>query len=253
MSLINTNREPYIKLDVPPMGQGLPQEEVQIEGFSYRHLSRGIYVPYDATPEDMGAAFGFWLQEGYEQAATWSYPITRRALSVCGYLGGRALDLGMGSGLSAEALVDHGVPASMITGYDVSPQMLEVARRKPKLQGASIVEGDMTVTLESEVPRGDVELAISIFALSNLPLESWDIALRAVGRHLSPHGVLAVAEGTNSRSGKLAKHMAENYGAYDYVHQHTQNDGRTVDVHLLFASRQQLALGHNSTPTGLRQ
>ena len=64
---------------------------------------------------------------------------------VGGFDSGPILDLGCGSGLVAQMLLDR-LPAASIFGVDASPAMLDLARRRlaPYGDRALLMEGDLT-------------------------------------------------------------------------------------------------------------
>ena len=73
----------------------------------------------------------------------WTAEMRDRALEL-GRLDDRSLetlDVGAGTGFSSEGIVRHVDPASL-TLLDQSPHQLSRAKRKPALQGATIVQGD---------------------------------------------------------------------------------------------------------------
>ncbi|HEY8192609.1 MAG TPA: class I SAM-dependent methyltransferase [Gaiellaceae bacterium] len=70
----------------------------------------------------------------------------------------RAVDVGTGTGAGAEAIVER-FPEAEVFGVDVSPAMLDVARRN--IQGVTFVEGDA-----ARLPFGDGEF--DLVAHSNM-------------------------------------------------------------------------------------
>ena len=103
------------------------------------------------------------------------------------------LDLATGTGDMAIALA-QGVPEARVTGADLSPQMLEVARVKVAEKGLTeridlcIAEAEQL----SEWPKGKFDAATVAFGVRNFH----DIAagLREIARVLSPGGKLYVLE-----------------------------------------------------------
>lgn len=233
------SRQPYIRMDIPPIGKGEAPATTSHSDITYRHLSRGIYVPVDATPDEIGKAFDEWHRTGYDSTAIWSRPTTEMVLRVCGVPTGNVYDLGAGSGISAEAMVDAGVAPEQITGIDISRGMLEAAAANPKLAKATLVHGDITERLDEMDKNTDPELAISIFALSNLPPEQWDRTLTLTGEHLAPNGILAVAEGTNDLSQGLIARMVER-GAFNHQFTFGMPDKRQVPLQVAFIDRNHL-------------
>ena len=99
--------------------------------------------------------------------------------------GARVLDVGSGTGLpTARQLVDAGCH---VTGLDISPRMLEIARKN--VPEAEFVLGDV-MELSSE-PR--YEAVTAFFVLLNLPREKVRTALGLIGDALVPGGWFAAA------------------------------------------------------------
>ena len=94
----------------------------------------------------------------------------------------RMLDLGCGTGNSSEPFVEMGLH---VTGVDLSPKMLEVARSK--LSQATFVQADFTAFELGET----FDLAVSIFDSLNNLLDPQDFRRCAeqVLRHLEPNGL----------------------------------------------------------------
>lgn len=106
---------------------------------------------------------------------------------------GRALDLGCGTGLAGAALSDW---CTTLIGVDLSPAMIEVARRKAIYSALSI--GDMVDFLAHEA-AASADLVIAADAVVYVR----DIAalLRAVGAVLVPGGLFAFSVETHGGSG----------------------------------------------------
>jgi ubiquinone/menaquinone biosynthesis C-methylase UbiE len=99
--------------------------------------------------------------------------------------GARVLDVGSGTGLpTARQLVDAGCH---VTGLDISPRMLEIARGN--VPEAEFVLGDV-MELSSE-PR--YEAVTAFFTLLNLPREKVLTALDLIHEALVPGGWFALA------------------------------------------------------------
>jgi tRNA (cmo5U34)-methyltransferase len=93
----------------------------------------------------------------------------------------RILDLGAGTGVTAQLVASHH-PDAEIVGIDESPAMLEQARR-------SLPSADFRVTrLEDELPAGPFDIVVSALAVHHLdgPRKA-DLFVR-VARLLSPRG-----------------------------------------------------------------
>ena len=94
----------------------------------------------------------------------------------------RVLDLGCGTGNSSEPFVEAGLE---VTGLDLSPQMLSVARAK--LPGARFVQADFTTFALNET----FNLVVSVFDSLNNLLNPDDFRRCAerVREHLEPNGL----------------------------------------------------------------
>jgi ubiquinone/menaquinone biosynthesis C-methylase UbiE len=100
--------------------------------------------------------------------------------------GARVLDVGTGTGLpTARQLVGGGC---LVTGLDISPRMLEIARKN--VPDAEFVLGDV-VDLPEAGQR--YEAVTAFFALLHLPRERIGTALRLIRAALVPGGWLALA------------------------------------------------------------
>jgi SAM-dependent methyltransferase len=100
-----------------------------------------------------------------------------------GAIGGRALDVGCGTGRSLEALLTAGFDAS---GCDASARMMEIARDRV---GDDV---DLDVATLPEVPAGPpLQLVTAVNDIINYVAPSdLDAAIGAMGSRLAPGGVL---------------------------------------------------------------
>jgi SAM-dependent methyltransferase len=100
--------------------------------------------------------------------------------------GARVLDVGCGTGVpTARQLVAAGL---RVTGIDISPVMLELAR-------ANVPEADFRLVDVAEIDSGlgDFDGAVAFFSLLMLPRAQIPGALRRLHRLLRPGGHLALA------------------------------------------------------------
>jgi SAM-dependent methyltransferase len=101
--------------------------------------------------------------------------------------GGRALELGIGTGRVAVPLAARGVP---VAGIDLSPYMLARLRAKAGAAGIEAVEGDFATTRLA----GTFTLAYLVFnTITNLTTQDEQVAcFENVARHLAPGGVFVM-------------------------------------------------------------
>ncbi|HQX83280.1 MAG TPA: ubiquinone/menaquinone biosynthesis methyltransferase [Vicinamibacterales bacterium] len=97
--------------------------------------------------------------------------------------GSRALDLACGTGDLAQRLAARG---AAVTGLDVTPAMLVLARAKPANAGIRWVAGDMTAL---PLPDSSVDVITTGYGLRNVP--DLKLALSEVYRVLDDNGRLA--------------------------------------------------------------
>jgi len=121
----------------------------------------------------------------------------------------RALDLGCGTGLVAEALREN---CGTITGVDLSPAMAAAARRKGVYQ--EVVVGDLTDFVVAQ-PEGSCDLVIAGDAFVYLA----DLApvCAAVGRALAPDGLFAFTVETHAGPGVVLGEKLRYAHAADHV------------------------------------
>ncbi|GAA3165827.1 class I SAM-dependent methyltransferase [Planomonospora alba] len=121
-------------------------------------------------------------KEGQEQAVTWLLQRLRP--------GARVLDAGCGTGLpSARRLADAGMA---VTGVDISPVMLDLARRN--VPEARFLEMDLLdLGEETGGLGGPFDAAVAFFCLLMLPRRDIGPALRRLHGLLVPGGLLTLS------------------------------------------------------------
>lgn len=108
--------------------------------------------------------------------------------------GERVLDIGCGTGSLACRCAEKG---AQVTGIDISPQMLDVAREKVEAAGlADQVElREMSaVDLDEAFPEGSFDVVVSSLAFSELSEDEQRFVLRECHRLLRDGGRLVVAD-----------------------------------------------------------
>ncbi len=141
---------------------------------------------------------------------------------------GAVLDLGIGSGLVAEAVLET-LPDARLVGVDFSPPMLELARRRLERFGARVhlCNGDLSRPEEIDLPVRRYSAAFSIQTLHHLDDREKAAALAWIGGLVEPGGLVVVIDRVKveeahfedwnvvwrridpSTSGTYAEHVAE--------------------------------------------
>jgi tRNA (cmo5U34)-methyltransferase len=102
----------------------------------------------------------------------------------------RALDLGVGTGVSARRVLDlH--PAARVTGVDSSAEMLEQARAELP---AERIDALVVARLEDELPGGPFDLVVSVLAVHHLDAAEKADLFRRMAAALSPGGRLVLGD-----------------------------------------------------------
>lgn len=120
--------------------------------------------------------------DGYAHEA-WVAAVERRALAL-GLRGRRALDIACGTGKSTAPLVDRGYE---VLSCDVSPGMIEEARRKCPARADSFVVADM----RHLPPLGEFDLVLCVDDAINYLLSEAELAsvFAGVAACLAPNGI----------------------------------------------------------------
>ena len=131
---------------------------------------------------------------------------------------GTILDLGCGSGLVAQMLLER-LPAASIFGIDASPAMLDLARKRlaPYDDRTSLVDGDLT-NLERVPAPTSCSAAIAIQSLHHLEAPAYEAVLRWTYKHLRLEGWLFIIDRLGIPSAALYEpfvHVREHHGLVD--------------------------------------
>jgi SAM-dependent methyltransferase len=107
---------------------------------------------------------------------------------------GWILDLGCGSGLVAQMVLDRSA-AARIFGVDSSAAMLELARERlaPYGERAELAEGDLTAIDRVAAPSGGAA-AIAVQSLHHLTEPEYQSAVRWTYAHLAPNGWFVIID-----------------------------------------------------------
>jgi SAM-dependent methyltransferase len=108
---------------------------------------------------------------------------------------GAVLDLGVGSGLVAEAVLDR-LRDVRLVGIDFSEAMLELARRRLARFGsrATLLRGDLSDVDALELPRVSYRAAFSVQTLHHLSGRDWAGAVKWTANLVEPGGLLVIVD-----------------------------------------------------------
>lgn len=108
---------------------------------------------------------------------------------------GAVLDLGVGSGLVADAVLDR-LPDAQLVGVDFSEAMLELARRRLDRFGsrATVLRGDLSQLDELELPRVPYRAALSVQTMHHLSARDWAEAAKWTANIVEPGGLIVIVD-----------------------------------------------------------
>jgi SAM-dependent methyltransferase len=142
---------------------------------------------------------------------------------------GEALDLGCGSGRRATAELAHA--GFRVTGLDVSPRSIDIARRE--LPGVRFVVGDMAAaTFRAE----SFDLVTAFYSIIHLPAEEHAALLRRVAAWLRPGGGFIASLSSDHRTNRRLITDAGLQILVDTV-ETTMEDGQPVASHWVIACK----------------
>jgi ubiquinone/menaquinone biosynthesis C-methylase UbiE len=148
------------------------------------------------------------LWQGKEEAAAWDAAggahLATRAdqqdlllalLSDSAIGDGAVLDLGIGSGLVAEAVLER-LPRAELVGVDFSMPMLDLARKRLARFGSRVhlCAGDLSVPEEIELPFGRYKAVFSVQTLHHLDDQQKMAAFSWIARLVEPGGIVVVVD-----------------------------------------------------------
>jgi len=135
--------------------------------------------------------------------------------------GRRILDAGCGSGLLAAALIEKG---AVVTGFDASPAMVELARQRLG-DGADLRVADLSRPL----PFADGAFDDVVVSLVLHYLRDWSAPLAELRRVLTPGGRLILS--VNHPATYKVFYPDEDYFAVkEYSEEYTLVDGRSMEL-----------------------
>ncbi|GEN46174.1 class I SAM-dependent methyltransferase [Alkalibacillus haloalkaliphilus] len=101
----------------------------------------------------------------------------------------KVLDIGLGTGVLASELYDHG---HQINGIDFSSKMIEIA--KGKMPDANLVEWDITNGLPSEVIGNKYDFIISSYTLHHLADQDKVLFIKQLASILNKNGKVLIGD-----------------------------------------------------------
>jgi tRNA (cmo5U34)-methyltransferase len=138
-----------------------------------------------------------WDTRGSEQLATRAeqQDILLTLLAATPIGDGAVLDLGIGSGLVAEAVLDR-LPDAHLVGFDFSEPMLTLARRRLARFGsrATVLLGDLSELDELELPRVPYRAAFSVQTMHHLSARDWANAVKETAQLIEPGGLIVIVD-----------------------------------------------------------
>jgi len=171
------------------------------------HLRQAIQEEYTAVARDPERGYHFhtgrplasmlgyhddWL-DGLPEGSIASFAGTGNPLRV-GHLrsGERVVDIGSGAGIDSLIAAKMVGPSGQVIGVDMTPAMLETARKSASLAGAGHVEFREGLAESLPVPDGWADVVISNGVLNLLPDKL--AALQEMARVLKPSGRLQIGD-----------------------------------------------------------
>jgi arsenite methyltransferase len=171
------------------------------------HLRQAIQEEYTAVARDPGRGYHFhtgrplasllgydddWL-EGLPEGSIASFAGTGNPIRL-GHLkpGERVVDVGSGAGIDSLIAAQMVGPSGKVIGVDMTPAMLEMARKSASLAGAGHVEFREGLAESLPIADGWADVVISNGVLNLLPDKL--AALREMARVLKPTGRLQIGD-----------------------------------------------------------
>jgi arsenite methyltransferase len=185
------------------MSDGLTTEP----GLDLGQLRQAIQEEYTAVARDPGRGYHFhtgrplagmlgyddeWL-EGLPEGSIASFAGTGNPFRI-GHLrpGERVVDVGSGAGIDSLIAAQMVGPSGQVIGVDMTPAMLETARKSASEAGAGHVEFRAGLAESLPVPDGWADVVISNGVLNLLPDKL--AALQEMARVLKPTGRLQIGD-----------------------------------------------------------
>jgi ubiquinone/menaquinone biosynthesis C-methylase UbiE len=131
------------------------------------------------------------ISEKYDELTTYkphnAYYDRPNTLSlITDFQGKRILDAACGSGKYAEIL---GAKGAIVTGFDISPNMIELAKQK-NIEGANFFVHDLAHPLKM-LPNGYFDTVLCALAMHYIV--DWTLTMQEFHRVLKPNGTLVIS------------------------------------------------------------
>lgn len=154
------------------------------------------YFPFDYTNDEERRLMDGMAQDYDNMVAdAFNIPMAKTLLDKMPIgeipLESRILDLGCGTGIISDLLAAQGY--KHFTLVDFSRRMLDAAKMKPRLYGASFILADVT----KELPDGKYDLVVSVMLFNTFDVETTELILEKLKFHLKPKSILALVEDTD--------------------------------------------------------
>ena len=148
--------------------------------------------------------------------------------------GERVLEVGCGTGRSLVHFSNQASESGGVTGLDVSPGMLSVAKKRTSEETVAapieFVEADARQLDPAAFPDNSYDAAFASFTLELFPLEDIPTVLSQIKRVLKPGGRIGIV---SMSTVKEPNHPSLLERAYVWMHQHFPHlvDCQPIDVH----------------------
>lgn len=174
---------------------GAPSTVIDLRNYdedgSWTVVREGL-VGEDELRRALGGQFHF-RPETYEAEIRAEVPaydrLQRELLAASGFSAGRILELGSGTGVTTELLLERH-PDARLVGIDVSPEMLEAARARLPAERVELQER----RLEDSLPAGPFDLVASALAVHHLDPDQKERLFERIREVLRPGGRFVLAD-----------------------------------------------------------
>ncbi len=152
-----------------------------------------------------------------DQLPTWRYagkPAMERVLEGCLNENAKLLDLGSASArVEVNVLLPHGVKPENITGIEISPDQVEIAKKR--IAGANFFVGDISDPSLLSGKDGTFDAVFSHMVFEHLDDEQFKRTCENASRLLKPGGMFAFVVTHPDKMTDVAGNLVTNYGAFE--------------------------------------